>query len=245
MQQGTLSVKLNDSIGPYFQSGKGVRQGDPLSPFLFNLAADTLAKMIKTARQNRMLTGLIPEYIDKGIVALQYADDTIICLQEDKEIALNLKLMLYLYERMSGLKINFQKSELLMIKQDQQKTKFYAELFNCAIGEWPIKYLGVPVSHSKLHVIDWAPVESKLEKRLDGWQEGCTTLGGRKVLIDTSLSSIPIYHMSMYLIPKTNIGRMDKTRKRFFWQGGSHKKKLPSCQMETNLQAKKKGWVGN
>lgn len=74
VMKGTLSVKLNNEIGSYFQSGKGVRQGDPLSPFLFNLAADSLAKMIKIAQQNKILIGLVPEYIENGVVALQYAD---------------------------------------------------------------------------------------------------------------------------------------------------------------------------
>lgn len=146
---------------------------------------------------------------------------------------------------MSGLKINFQKSEIVMIQQDEQKTVFYAELFNCAIGEWPIKYLGVPVSHSRLHVIDWVPVENKLEKRLDSWQGGSLTLGGRKMLIDTSLTSIPIYHMSMYLLPKTNIERMDKIRKRFFWNGGSLKKKYHLVKWAKICRPKKKGGWGS
>lgn len=51
---GTLSVKVNNETGPYFQSGKGVRQGGPLSPFLFNIAVDSLAKIIKMAQQNNL-----------------------------------------------------------------------------------------------------------------------------------------------------------------------------------------------
>lgn len=42
MSSGTLSVKVNENIGSYFKSGKGVRQGDPLSPLLFNIAAEAL-----------------------------------------------------------------------------------------------------------------------------------------------------------------------------------------------------------
>ena len=57
---GTLSVKVNDVIGSYFQSGKGVRQGDPLSPLLFNLVADALAKIIQQAQRNGLIQGLIP-----------------------------------------------------------------------------------------------------------------------------------------------------------------------------------------
>uniref|UniRef100_A0A453NC88 Reverse transcriptase domain-containing protein n=1 Tax=Aegilops tauschii subsp. strangulata TaxID=200361 RepID=A0A453NC88_AEGTS len=52
---GTVSIKLNNQVGPYFQSAKGVRQGDPHSPFLFNLAADCLVKMITNAQKNKML----------------------------------------------------------------------------------------------------------------------------------------------------------------------------------------------
>ena len=78
VQKGTLSVKINNKIGPYFQSDKGMRQGDPLSPCLFNLAADSFAKMIPNAHKNGLVVGLVPHYIDRGIVSLQYADDTII-----------------------------------------------------------------------------------------------------------------------------------------------------------------------
>ena len=84
-----------------------MRQGDPLSPFLFNIAADTLAKMVSLAQKNKLIQGLVPEYIEDGVTILQYADDTILCLKDDREQASNLKLLLYLYEAMSGLKINF------------------------------------------------------------------------------------------------------------------------------------------
>jgi hypothetical protein len=64
----------------------------------------------------------------------------------------NLKLLLCFYEKMFGLKINFEKSEALMISQDCEKAIGYADILNCATGTWPIKYLGVPVSSSKLHI---------------------------------------------------------------------------------------------
>jgi hypothetical protein len=58
---GTLSVQANGSVGRYFKSGKGVRQGDPLSPLMFNLAADSLAKMIHKAQENNLIRRLVPE----------------------------------------------------------------------------------------------------------------------------------------------------------------------------------------
>ena len=225
MTSGTLSVKVNDSMGSYFKYGKGVRQGDPLSPLLFNIAVDTLSKMIALAQSNKLITGLIPEYIENGVVILQYADDTILCLEDDLEKAKNMKYLLYLFESMSGLKINFNKSEIIMVTEDLDKSKVYSEMFNCVIGSWPIKYLGVPVFGSRLHVMDWVPLDEKLVKRLDGWKGSVLSIGGRTVLIKSCLNSIPIYCMSMYLLLKTIIKRLDRTRKRFFWQGGGTKKK--------------------
>uniref|UniRef100_A0A453EC45 Reverse transcriptase domain-containing protein n=1 Tax=Aegilops tauschii subsp. strangulata TaxID=200361 RepID=A0A453EC45_AEGTS len=55
LRNGTVSIKLNNGVGPYFRSVKGVRQGDPHSPFLFNLAAECLTKMIKNAQRNKLL----------------------------------------------------------------------------------------------------------------------------------------------------------------------------------------------
>jgi hypothetical protein len=144
-------------MGSYFKCGKGVRQGDPLSPLLFNIAVDTLSKMVNLAQSNKIITGLVPEYVENGAAILQYADDTILCLEDDVDKARNMKDLLYLFEDMSGLKINFNKSEVIMVCEDTDKSNIYSEMFNCATGIWPIKYLGVPVSGSRLHVMDWVP----------------------------------------------------------------------------------------
>jgi retron-type reverse transcriptase len=90
---GTVSVKLNELIGPYIKSFKGVRQGDPLSPILFNIAADGLSRTILRAQSNYLFCGLIDHIKEKGVAVLQYANDTIICLKHDLDGARNLKLL--------------------------------------------------------------------------------------------------------------------------------------------------------
>jgi mannosylglycoprotein endo-beta-mannosidase len=102
---------------------------------------------------------------------------------------------------MSGLKINFNKSEALMVSHDCEKAIVYADILNCATGEWSIKYLGVPVSSSKLHIMDWLPLHEKMLRRLDGWKGSPLSLGGRLILLNSSLSSIPTYYMSMHILP--------------------------------------------
>jgi hypothetical protein len=97
---------------------------------------------------------------------------------------------------MSGLKINFDKSEVILIGGDNNLALEYADAFNCQIGALPMKYLGVPILSGRLHVADWKRLEEKLEKKLDVWQGNSLSIGGRSVLIKSSLSNTTIYHMS-------------------------------------------------
>jgi hypothetical protein len=203
-----------------------VRQGDPLSPILFNFVADGLTRMIYKAQANDLFHGLVDHIIDKGFAVLQYADDTIICLKHNIDDARNMKLLLYMYELMTGLKINFLKSEILTINDEENWANTYADLFNCQIGTFPIKYLGVPVSPSRLHVTDWLPLVDKNAKKLDVWQGGSLSIAGSTTLIKSSLNNAPIYHMSIYLFPKTIQSRLDKLRRTFFWQGGGQGKSI-------------------
>ncbi len=73
---GKVAVKVNDEIGPFFQTFKGLRQGDPLSPLLFNLAAEALTLLVKRAEENSLIEGLGINDENK-VAILQYADDTI------------------------------------------------------------------------------------------------------------------------------------------------------------------------
>jgi len=201
--------------------------------------------MIKQAQNNGLITGLAHNLIDNGVAILQYADDTIICLEEDLEVARNMKLLLYLYEIMSGLKINFSKSEILLINGDDELEVQYSELFNCQIGHFPIKYLGVPVSPSKLHVADWAHLIEKNKKKLDVWKGSSLSIAGRTTLINSSLSSSFIYHMSLYLFPQSVVDDLDKQCRTFFWQGGGVKRKYHLVKWNVLCKSKKERRPGH
>jgi hypothetical protein len=84
---GSVGIKVNDDIGPYFQTKCGLRQGDPMSPILFNIVADMLALFINSAKADGQIRGVIPHLVDDGLSILQYADDTIIFLDHDLEQA--------------------------------------------------------------------------------------------------------------------------------------------------------------
>ena len=84
---GSVAVNINDEVGPYFQTKKGVRQGDPLSPILFNIVSDMLTLFINRAKAEDQLSGVVPHLIEGGLSILQYVDDTILFLDHNLEQA--------------------------------------------------------------------------------------------------------------------------------------------------------------
>jgi hypothetical protein len=78
VEGGSVGIRVNDDIGHYFQTRKGLRQGDPLSPILFNIVADMLAILIARAKEVGKIGGLVPLLVEGGVSILRYADDTIL-----------------------------------------------------------------------------------------------------------------------------------------------------------------------
>jgi hypothetical protein len=107
MSGGSVAIRVNDDIGLYFQTRKGICQGDPLSPMLLNIVTDMLAILIGRVKSDGQIEGVIPHLVDGGLPILQYADDTIMFMEHDLEKAQNLKLILAAFEQLLGLKINF------------------------------------------------------------------------------------------------------------------------------------------
>lgn len=112
------------------------------NPLLFNLAADALAEIIKIAQDN-MLRGVISHLIPGGVSILQYADDTVLMLEYDEIYFLNLKFLLYCFEWMSGLRINYHKSEVIVLGGSAEEAIRVANIFNCKLASLPMTYLGI------------------------------------------------------------------------------------------------------
>jgi hypothetical protein len=77
---GSISIRLNGESSSYFNPGKWLRQGDPLSPLLFNLMVDVFTRMLSKAASKGHIIGLLSSIYLEGIISLQYADDTLLFL---------------------------------------------------------------------------------------------------------------------------------------------------------------------
>jgi hypothetical protein len=163
---------------------------------------------------------------------LQYAGDTIIFLAFEEQTLYHTKFLLFSFEKMMGLKINFQKSDVLVVGGSEDEQKWTASVFNCNMGQLPFKYLGVMVNNKHMSASDLAYVYQKVEKKLPTWQSVGLYSGGKSILIQSSLSSIPNYTMGIYMLQDEIHQKMGSARVNFFWHGPFPKKKYHMASWE-------------
>ncbi|XP_020102988.1 uncharacterized protein LOC109720350 [Ananas comosus] len=140
-----VAILVNGEATNWIKMKRGVRQGDPLSPFLFLLVAECLARLTSKATSNNLFKGIGPS--DESITTLtQFADDTFVFSVAWKRYMRNLRLMWHLFEWASGLKINREKSELYYLGKTESKAARLVNLLDCKVGTFPTSYLGFPLS---------------------------------------------------------------------------------------------------
>ena len=168
---------------------------------------------------------IVPHFVEGGVSILQYADDMVIFMEHDIAKARNVKLILCLFEQLSGLKINFNKSELFCFGRANEEQEAYRQLFRCEMGSLPFSYLGIPIHHRRSTNKEWKCIEDRFKKRLSCWKGKLLSYGGRLVLINSVLTSLPMFLLSFFEVPVGVRKRLGFYRSRFFWQCDDGKKK--------------------
>jgi hypothetical protein len=173
--------------------------------------------MLYKAAANGLIRGSLPQVVPGGVISLQYADDTILFLDNDVSVARILKWFLSCFEQMSGMRINYHKSDLMTINVEPEDAKLFAQIFCCKLAGFPFKYLGVPLHYSKLSKEDLQPIIDKLIKRIAGWRGRLLNIKSRLVLLKACLASIPLYLMSVLKFPKWAIRLINSQMSHFLW----------------------------
>ena len=167
------------------------------------------------------MSGVVSHLVDDEMSILQYAAGTILFIDHNLEQAHNMKTILGAFEQLSSLKINFHKSEIFCFEEAKNYESLYMELFGCKPRSFPIRY--IPIHYRKLSNSDWLKIQEWFEKCLSNWKGKKILIGGRLTLINSVLSSLPIYMMSFFEIPKGVRKKLDYFRYRFFWKIDEHK----------------------
>lgn len=221
-------VSINGEDSEPFTHKRGLRQGDPLSPMLFIIAVDVFQRMVNAA--NETLEASLSNKLTVPILALQYADDTTIVASADIDTLITFKLVLRLFTNVSGLQVNFSKSVYIPINTHEEDSGWIHSVIGFTCSHFPITYLGMPLSINRPPKASFLPLIERIESRLQGWQSKLLSRGGRMELIQSVLSTIPLYFMTCFLLPKWVIDRIDKARRSFLWaKTNGHSRAISLC----------------
>ena len=182
--------------------GGGTETRRPELPHAFQLVADVFSCMLVKVVNNNIISGIVPHIIPHGLICLQYADDTILFLNPKPEYVKNLKWLLACFENLSGLKINYDKCEVVPINMNEEDAKLLSQIFCCKLGDFPLKYLGVSLHYLKLRREDIQYIIDKIIKRICGWKGRLLSYEAKLVLLKACIASIPMYLMSVIKFPK-------------------------------------------
>ncbi|GKV27293.1 hypothetical protein SLEP1_g36479 [Rubroshorea leprosula] len=209
-----ISVLVNGSPTEEFMVGKGLRQGDPLSPFLFLMIAEGLHGLVKKAETKGLIHGIDVGSKGLTISLLQFADDTVILGKANGENIFTVKTILRWFELMSELRINFHKSSIVVFNVAQRWLNGVASVLRCGVGKILFVYLGMPVGGNPGTKKLWDPVLNKFRTKLAVWKFALLSFGGRITLLNS---------------------------REFLWGGAELKRKIPWVSWEMVCRSKEKG----
>ncbi|KAM6580133.1 hypothetical protein CsatA_003907 [Cannabis sativa] len=216
----SFSILLNGAPLKSFNPGRGLRQGDPLSPYLFILCSEVLSKLLVRAEARSQISGIRIGKETQPITHLFYADDAIFFCRANSDETVNLNACFDTYEAWSGQKINKRKSGIEFSPKVKQEDKGLIQRILTMKGlDHKEKYLGNPFFYSARSREDFNFLKEKIIARLEGWKAKQLSIAGRQTLITSVLQSIPCYAMSTLKIPVSICNEMDRIVARFWWKG--------------------------
>ncbi|GKV45487.1 hypothetical protein SLEP1_g52559 [Rubroshorea leprosula] len=217
-----LEILWNGEPLPPFTPQQGLRQGDPLSPYLFILVMEKLAQMIQSRVDSKAWK---PFKLSRGGVSLShlfFADDLMLFAQASREQMDVILDCLTQFARSSGLVLNLQKSKLFL------SSNVHATVANLLSTRSGISltsnlgtYLGIPISHGRHSHRNYKYILEKMQTKLSNWKGAHLSLAGRRVLIQSVTTSIPSYTMQAILLPKATCDAIDRLNRNFLWGSDS------------------------
>ncbi|GJT68149.1 RNA-directed DNA polymerase, eukaryota, reverse transcriptase zinc-binding domain protein [Tanacetum coccineum] len=239
-----FSINVNGERVGYFKGGRGLRQGDPISPYLFTLVMEVLNLLIKKNIEDSKEFRYHFGCKNLKITHLCFADDLLVFCNGDIESVKVIKKSLEEFSGLSGLVPNMQKSTIFFGGLSSIEQQNILNIIPFTIGKLPVRYLGVPLITKKLSVNDCKPLISKVKAKVSDWKNKFLSYAGRVQLIASVLSSMQNYWASVFLLPKQVIYEINKILKGFLWCQGELTKGKAKVSWEYVCKPKNQGGLG-
>eukprot|EP00253_Pinus_taeda_P011910 PITA_11910 len=240
----SFSILVNGTPSKTFSASRGIRRGDPLSPFLFILAAEGLGRFIKKQREANKIKGLKLWGNNLPLTHQQFVDDIMLFGEPTVKEVKHLRRILDLFAEASGLEINREKSCVFIFNSVDQVKAHLIRLLGFRRGELPTKYLGNILDFTSKKMKNWQGIIDKLSNKVANWAFRTLNIAGRIVLAKSVLQAIPVYPLSIMAAPLGICARIRDLIRNFIWRGADQKKKWALASWSQLTERKEKGGLG-
>ncbi|CAN1192276.1 LINE-1 retrotransposable element ORF2 protein [Linum perenne] len=242
LQSTMFSVCVNGGLVGYFSGRKGLRQGCPLSPYLFAIVMEYLSCKLNTAAEKGEYL-YHPQCKRLRITHLCFADDLLLFSVASRSAIQSIWSILAQFANVSGLNFNPEKCEIFCGGvTDEIKADIDMDFF--PIGSLPVRYLGVPLITGKLSSADCRSLVDKITKHIQGWRPKCLTYVGRVQLIKSVLYSMANFWMSVFPLPKGVIAEVERLCSKFLWTGSNQSSKKAKVSWQKLVRRYEEGGLG-
>nr|KYP54028.1 Retrovirus-related Pol polyprotein LINE-1 [Cajanus cajan] len=203
-----------------FLPSRGVRQGDPISPYIFVLCMERLFHLINMTIEHHIWKPICLSRSGPLISHLAFADDLVLFAEASTNQVEVIKACLNTFCDSAGLKVSQEKTRIFFsnnvghVVRNEISSVFGFQRTN-DLG----KYLGIPTHHSRVNRVTYQGIIDKINSRLSGWKEKNLSFTGRLTLTKSVLQALPSYTMQMVHLPRALCDEVDKICKRFLWGG--------------------------
>ena len=214
----SASVLINGGKSKQFYPSRGLRQGDPLSPYLFILCQEVLSRIIDREHAAGSLSGVQMNHGGPEITNVMFADDLMLFAKATRQNVNALNSCLEKYCQWSGQLVNRSKSGIIFSKLvNLSQRRRLKEILQMKKVPENAKYLGAPLFSSRSRSKDFQYLQEKLENRLTGWRSKSLSWAGRCTLIKSVAQAMPTYTFSTFDVPSVVCEKLDATTRRFWW----------------------------
>ncbi|CAN1165788.1 Transposon TX1 uncharacterized 149 kDa protein [Linum perenne] len=240
-----FSVMFNGGPSEPFTPTRGIRQGDPISPYLFIILTNSLSFLIEKGMNEGSLKGIKLKARCPTLTHVLFADDTIIFGEASVREATTIKATMEKYANLTGQVINNEKSSIMFSRHTPQTLKNIVERhlgFTSTLSFG--KYLGVPTEwgRSKKEVFQY--LLERMETLCQSWKSLTLSHGGKETMLKAVYQSILSYLMSCFLLPKDITKKMDSRLSAFFWGGVIDRRTIYWTKASILTKPKKEGGLG-
>lgn len=174
---------------------------------------------------------------------LQFVDEIILVAKLDWENFLTIKAVLHGFEISSGLSVNFHKSRIFGINVKHDFLMATSNYLSCAITQIPFSFLGIMIGCNPQRWSTWEPALLKLQSVLTLWRGKGISLGGKVILINSILNSIPLFSFSLYKAPLAVHIDIIKIQHALLWNGIENQRKIYWVAWSTIYRSKVEGGI--